>query len=149
MRCAACLGTLIFRFQAPCRDLFVLNSMASFLTCTINDRTLGHDIRIPLFAGVAYVVVILSLQVTSLPIAPPLRPECAVMTPPVQALPQLTLSSGQRFMRNRKALELKGVSAVHNGALSLFSLMVFVGQAYETVLAVNVRRRPSECVPAV
>ena len=42
-------------------------------------------------------------------------------------------------MRNRKALDLKFVSAVHNGMLSLFSLAVFVGQAYETMLAINVR----------
>ncbi len=46
-------------------------------------------------------------------------------------------------MRNRKALELKMISAVHNGLLSLFSLVVFCGQAYETALAVNVGCHPS------
>lgn len=38
----------------------------------------------------------------------------------------------QFIMRSRKAYELKMATAVHNGLLAAFSLVVFVGQTYET-----------------
>jgi len=39
------------------------------------------------------------------------------------------------FMKNRKPMQLKGFTALHNGFLSIFSLMMFSGQLYETYQA--------------
>lgn len=41
----------------------------------------------------------------------------------------------QRLMKTREPMKLKGVCAAHNGALAVFSLAVFVGQLYETIMA--------------
>lgn len=42
------------------------------------------------------------------------------------------VACSQYIMRSRKAYELKMATAVHNGLLAAFSLVVFVGQTYET-----------------
>lgn len=43
------------------------------------------------------------------------------------------------MMSNRKAFDLKMACAWHNGILAVFSLVVFLGQCYETYVESNVR----------
>jgi hypothetical protein len=45
----------------------------------------------------------------------------------------------QQLMSNRKAFDLKMLCAWHNGILAAFSLVVFLGQCYETYVESNVR----------
>ena len=43
------------------------------------------------------------------------------------------------MMSNQKAFDLKMACAWHNGILAVFSLVVFLGQCYETYVESNVR----------
>lgn len=46
-----------------------------------------------------------------------------------------TLLCIKAFMRDREAMQLRGFTALHNGFLSVLSLIMFCGQLYETVQA--------------
>jgi hypothetical protein len=66
---------------------------------------LGYDFRLPVGAGIIFLVVIFLLQ---------------------------------RFMVNKKPMELRMAFAGHNAILTVFSLVVCVGQTYEYIRACRV-----------
>jgi hypothetical protein len=45
------------------------------------------------------------------------------------------LAKSQWVMKDRKPLQLRGLYAAHNWLLAAFSLVVFIGQTYETIIS--------------